>query len=119
MYRKNAPRQTSMVINQSTEGETIEQKVERIVNNGEPSNDGSETIYTERGDGVIAGYDIRTDRLEVAIEGTDKIHRAEVAKREASIKKLYEKEEDKKVTGGESTQGQGDQSKDSGNTTEK
>ena len=42
------------------EGETIETKVNRIVNNGEPIKDGAPIIYTERKDGVLPEYDIRT-----------------------------------------------------------
>ena len=43
------------------EGETIEQKVNSIVNNNEPITDGSPIIFTERKDGVLPEYDIRTD----------------------------------------------------------
>ena len=32
------------------------------------------TIYTEKKDGVLPEYDIRTDRFEVAIEAMDKIN---------------------------------------------
>ena len=35
------------------EGETIEQKVNRIVNNNEPITDGAPIIFTERKDGVL------------------------------------------------------------------
>ena len=31
------------------------------------------TIYTEKKDGVLPEYDIRTDRFEVAIDAIDKI----------------------------------------------
>ena len=50
------------------EGETIEAKVNRIVNNGEPITDGTPIIYTERKDGVLPEYDIRTDRWDIAID---------------------------------------------------
>lgn len=33
------------------------------------------TIYTEKKDGVMPEYDIRTDRFEVAIEAIDKINK--------------------------------------------
>lgn len=36
------------------------------------------TIYTEKKDGVMPEYDIRTDRFEVAIEAIDKINQSTV-----------------------------------------
>lgn len=64
------------------EGETIEEKVERIVNNKEPIKDGAPLIYTERKDGIISGHNIRTDRWEVAAEAMDIVQRSIEAKRE-------------------------------------
>lgn len=64
------------------EGETIETKVNRIVNNGEPIKDGAPIIYTERKDGVLPEYDIRTDRWDIAIEAMDKVNMDRIAKRE-------------------------------------
>ena len=66
MYRQNTMKTTSIQRNESVEGETIEQKIERIVNNKEPINDGAPIIFTERKDGVLPGYDVRTDRWDVA-----------------------------------------------------
>lgn len=64
------------------EGETIEDKINRIVNNNEPITDGAPIIYTERKDGVLPEYDIRTDRWDIAITAMDKIHTDRIAKRE-------------------------------------
>ena len=64
------------------EGETIEEKVNRIVNNGEPIKDGAPIIYTEKKDGVLPEYDIRTDRWDIAIEAMDKVNMDRMAKRE-------------------------------------
>lgn len=75
-----------MYINQSTEGETIEQKVDRIVNNKEPIKDGAPIIYTPRKEGVRASTNIRTDRFEVALEATDKIAKSYKARRENRMK---------------------------------
>lgn len=63
------------------EGESIEAKVTRIVLNKEPIKDGAPLIYTDRKDGVLPGYDIRTDRFEVAVEAMDKITKSKIAKR--------------------------------------
>lgn len=99
-YRKNKRIRTSIEVNTSVEGETIEMKVNRIVNNNEPIKDGAPIIFTERKDGVMAGYDIRTDRFDVAIDATDKIAASHAAKREARIVAM------KGDSGAESAQGQ-------------
>ena len=48
------------------EGELIEEKVARLTQEKSPINDGAPIIYTERKDGVLPAYDIRTDRWEIA-----------------------------------------------------
>lgn len=73
---------TSIKLNQCKEGETIEQKIARITQNKEPIKDGAPLIYTERRDGVQAGYNIRTDRFEVAVDAMDKVAKSKVASRE-------------------------------------
>ncbi|UCS96044.1 MAG: hypothetical protein [Microviridae sp.] len=62
------------------EGETIEMKVARVVNNNEPITDGAPIIYTEKKDGVMPDYNVRTDRWDIAIEAMDKVNKAEIAK---------------------------------------
>lgn len=62
------------------EGERIETKVARIVENNEPITDGAPIIYTKREDGVLPAYDIRTDRWEIAQEAMDAINQANIAK---------------------------------------
>lgn len=73
---------TTINVNQSIEGETIEQKVERVTQNREPIKDGAPLIYTERKEGVQAGYNIRTDRFEIAVEAMDKVSKSKIAQRE-------------------------------------
>lgn len=82
--------QTKLKINESVEGETIEQKIERIISNNEPIKDGAPLIYTERKEGIRASTNIRTDRWEIAIDGTDKIARSYQARREERAKKSAE-----------------------------
>lgn len=62
------------------EGERIETKVARIVENNEPITDGAPIIYTKREDGVLPAYDIRTDRWEVAQQAMEAINQANIAK---------------------------------------
>ena len=65
------------------EGETIETKCRRLIDTKEPITDGAPILYTERKDGVLPAYDIRTDRWAIAQEAMDKNRRAIDAKRKA------------------------------------
>ena len=82
MYNFKISKQTSNHFNQVTEGETIEQKVRRIRTNKEPITDTTEMIYTERKEGVLPKYNIRTDRFEIAIDAMDRVSKSKRAKRE-------------------------------------
>ena len=79
MYKYNVTKPTKLRINQSVEGETIEMKVRRIVDNKEPITDGAPLIYGPKGE-IMAGHDIRTDRFEIAVDATDAISKATIAK---------------------------------------
>lgn len=83
MYKYKQPNKTTLTLNNSYIGETIEQKVDRIMNNKEPIKDGAPLIYTDRKDGVQPQYDVRTDRWEIATEAMDKVSKDRLAKREA------------------------------------
>lgn len=68
--------------NLTYQAEPREVKLRKIIN-GEAQNmeDGVfPTIYTEKKDGVMPEYDIRTDRFEVAIDAIDKINRSTAEK---------------------------------------
>jgi len=85
------------------EGEPIEWKIERVMSNNEPITDGAPAIYTERADGVISAYNIRTDRWEIATEAMDKVQgsiqarRDEKAKTRKEAKKKAEEKKSAKV----------------------
>lgn len=72
------------------EGESIEQKMRRVLNSGEKIEDTAPEIYTERKDGVLPQYDIRTDRFDIALEAMDKVNRSQIAQRDAAIKTAEE-----------------------------
>jgi histidinol dehydrogenase len=91
MYRYSKPTKTSIDVNQTYQGERIEEKINRIVNNKEPITDGAPIIYTNRKDGVNPAYNIKTDRFEIAVDAMDKIAASHAAKREENIKKFTEK----------------------------
>lgn len=64
--------------NLTYQAEPREVKLRKIIS-GESSNieDGVfPTVYTEKKDGVLPEYDIRTDRFEVAIDAIDKINKS-------------------------------------------
>lgn len=108
MYTKNKMPVTTLRVNASKQGETIENKIRRIVNNKEPITDGASLIYSERKDGTLPETNIRTDRWEVAVEAMDIENKNRITKREAKIIEMQKKQEaeDGKT---ESAQGQGDQ----------
>lgn len=61
-------------------GESIENKVRRITENNEPITDGAPIIYTNREDGVLPAYNIRTDRWDIAQAAMDAVNQANLAK---------------------------------------
>ena len=62
------------------DGESIESKVRRITENNEPITDGAPIIYTNREDGVLPAYNIRTDRWDIAQEAMNAVNQANLAK---------------------------------------
>lgn len=82
MYKPNQWQRTSLKVCKQTEGETIEVKMERMMQQGADINDVTEQIFTERKDGVLPETDIRADRWEVAIEATDLQAKGHLAKRD-------------------------------------
>lgn len=66
--------------NTSYEGESIEQKIARIIESGEPIDAAAPIIYTDRKDGVLPEYDIRTDRWEIAQDAVNRINAMNIAK---------------------------------------
>lgn len=100
MYNYNKPKKTTIVRNESYEGERIEEKVNRIVNNNEPIVDTAPQIFTDRKDGVMPEYDPRTDPWELAVEAMSAVDRTNKAKREERHKPKEEPKNDDKKDGG-------------------
>lgn len=80
MNKKRIKHETKISVNESIVGETIEEKVFRIVNNKDAIDDGAPLLFSERDEGVLPEYDIRTDRWEVAADAQDKLVAAKIAK---------------------------------------
>lgn len=70
----------NMISVETYQGECIERKVQRIVNENEPIEDGAPIIFQERADGVRPEFNIRTDRWDVAIEAMEKVSTEELSK---------------------------------------
>ncbi|AXH74907.1 MAG: hypothetical protein [Microviridae sp.] len=86
MYKTNILHQSNMHLDNKKEGETIEQKVVRLVQNKEPIKDGVPIIYTDRKEGVNSAYNIRTDRWEIAVDALDRLAKSKEAKRDEIAK---------------------------------
>ncbi len=106
MYKmKIKPNKTRLRSVDCVEGETLEDKIERIVSNGEAITDGAPEIYTDRKDGVISGHNIRTDRWEIANDAMTAVNKSIIAKREGKADGKVVKLEQKKDIGDEPTHG--------------
>lgn len=62
------------------EGETIEEKIARIVESNEPIDDGAPIVYTAKKDGVKPEYNIRADKWEIAQNAMDSVNKERIAK---------------------------------------
>lgn len=67
-------------VNKTYEAEGLEQKLRRITENKEPIEAVAPIIYTDKKNGVMPEFDIRTDRFEVAMEAMGKVRKSELAK---------------------------------------
>lgn len=84
MYRKNKISLGTQQFNSHVyEGQTIEMDIRRMINNKEPITGTAEIIYTERKDGVLPQYNIRTDKMELFAEGMEKVAELHGMQREA------------------------------------
>ena len=73
-------KKTNFDINESVEGQSIEEKMRETTMNGQPIESAAPLLYTDKRDGVLPQYDIRTDRWDIALQTTDKITRTQIAK---------------------------------------
>lgn len=65
------------------EGISIEEQMRKALHSKEPIEATAKITYTERKDGVLPQFDIRTDRFEYAMMATDRIHASNAAARKA------------------------------------
>lgn len=72
---------------ETVEGEILEDKVKRIVENNEPISDGAMLSYTKRAEGVKPEYNIRTDKWDVAQSTMEKVAEAKKNKIKENMSK--------------------------------
>lgn len=96
MYKKAVFPQTTITRTDSTQGETIEQKLRRIKANKEPMTDGAPMIYTDASEGVREGTDIREDKFDKLVAANDKSSRNAVNRRKTLLEELNKTNEEAK-----------------------
>ena len=77
MYQINKPTKTNINTNGNGTtfiGQSIEEKMRRIVENKEPIEKAMPIIYTPSNEEVQPAYNIRTDKWEVAIDAMQRIY---------------------------------------------
>lgn len=65
------------------EGTSIEELMRKALHSKEPIEATAKIQYSERKDGVLPQFDIRTDRFEMAMLATDRVHASAAAQRHA------------------------------------
>lgn len=81
MFHKNIIKsKTSINVNDSYEAESLERKIERMISNKEDMDHSVPLTYTEKKNGVLPEYNIRTDKWEIATDAMDQIARVKAAK---------------------------------------
>ena len=86
-YKKQ---KTAMQSIETYEGESIEDRVLKLEQNNEPIEDRAPLIYTEKKDGVLPMYDIRTDKWDVAQNAMDTVNKTRITKTVESKKPIEE-----------------------------
>jgi len=78
MYKQNKFQATTLKVNESFEGESIEKKMQRVMKTGEPIEDGGVEVYYP-GKEIPFETNVRTDRFDIALEMMDANDRAKIA----------------------------------------
>lgn len=78
--------------NTSKEGKSIEQKLSMRMEGEEIEMMGKQIIYTDRKNGVLPQYNIRTDKFEIAQNANDYLIRSQIA-RQAEVDKTISLEQ--------------------------
>lgn len=107
MYRIPLMNRSTMKSVDLIEGEPIEHKIQRVLKQKEPIKDGAPIIWTEKKQGVISAYNIRTDRWEIACDAMDTVYKARMSQREGKPEMMVNKDGDQENDGKTETKGDG------------
>lgn len=86
LYRKTNPKKTGLKRDTRNVGIRLEDEVVRMTRDKEPIGEGVELKYTERSEGILPEYDIRTNSIELAMEALDLDARNYIAKKNGITK---------------------------------
>lgn len=75
----------------TVEGEIIEKKMQRIMDEKSPIDDSAPIIYTEKKNGINPAHDVRTDRFDLAIEAMEIETKNRIATNEENFKDVPDK----------------------------
>lgn len=75
----------------TVEGEIIEKKIQRIMDEKTPIDDSAPIIYTEKKNGINPAHDVRTDRFDLAIEAMEIETKNRIAANEENFKDVPDK----------------------------
>lgn len=78
MYKPKVKERRLLKVNHTYVAESMVMKIRKMLANKEPIEEEIETVYTNKKDGVMPAFDIRTDRWEVAQEAAGKMYNAEL-----------------------------------------
>ncbi|AXH74752.1 MAG: hypothetical protein [Microviridae sp.] len=87
IYSIKARSKTRMQGRETYEGETLESKIARMLEDNDPITEISERIYGTREEGVIPSTNIRSDRWDAAVDAMDAANQSKIARREAKREK--------------------------------
>jgi len=81
--RRSRPERTTIVCNDSYEGESIEEKMRRVRLQNAPIEETGAGIWPE-GEEVLPLHDVRTDRFDLALDAANNTEKAKTARGEAA-----------------------------------
>ena len=91
MKRKIVKYAKDMLAVETVEGEIIEKKIQRIMDEKSPIDDSAPIIYTERKNGINPAHDVRTDRFDLALEAMEIETKNRIAANEENFKDVPDK----------------------------
>lgn len=81
-YKQNPIMGSTLESVELTEGITMETQVALFMNNQTDLERATPLIYTERKEGIVSAYNIKSDRFDIAIDAMEKSAKSLTAKRQ-------------------------------------